>query len=64
MYYTPQPVVSFITRSIHILLKTKLNRPDGLADLNVKILDPAAGTGAFLVDAAPFAAEEIVEKYG
>jgi len=64
VYYTPQPVVSFITRSIHILLKKKLNRPNGLADLDIKVLDPAAGTGAFLVEAARLAAEEIVGKYG
>jgi len=64
LIYTPEPVVSFITRSIHILLKKKLNRPDGLADLDIKVLDPAAGTGAFLVEAARLAAEEIVGKYG
>jgi len=64
VYYTPQPVVSFIVRSIHIILKKKLNRPDGLADLDIKVLDPAAGTGAFLVEVARLVYKEYVKKYG
>jgi predicted helicase len=64
VYYTPAPVVSFIVRSIHIILKEKLNRPDGLADAGIKILDPAAGTSAFLAETALVAVEEYTEKYG
>ena len=64
VYYTPGPVASFIARSIHIILKKKLYRPNGLADLSIKVLDPAAGTGAFLVEVARLAAEEFVEKWG
>ncbi|MDA2913080.1 N-6 DNA methylase [Acidobacteriia bacterium AH_259_A11_L15] len=48
VYYTPEPVVSYIVRSIDHLLKTRFNKPDGLADPNVLILDPACGTGTFL----------------
>jgi hypothetical protein len=48
VYYTPEPVVSYIVRSIDFLLKTRFNRPKGLADENTLILDPAAGTGTFL----------------
>jgi len=48
VYYTPEPVVSYIVRSVDWLLKEKFGRPDGLADPNVYILDPAAGTGTFL----------------
>ena len=36
VYYTPQPVVSYIVRSIDAILKHDFNCPDGLAD-NTKI---------------------------
>ncbi len=48
VYYTPEPVVSYIVRSVDYLLKTRFNRPKGLADENTLILDPATGTGTFL----------------
>ena len=49
VYYTPPQVISYIVRSVDILLKTELNRPRGLADDNTLILDPATGTGGFLL---------------
>ena len=64
VYYTPEPVVSYIVRSVHRLLQDKFALKDGLADTStvsvktenagsravprVLILDPAAGTGTFL----------------
>jgi len=48
VYYTPEPVVKYIVRSVDHILKTRFNRPLGLADENTLILDPAAGTGTFL----------------
>jgi len=48
VYYTPEPVVSYIVRSIDYLLKTRFNKPQGLADDNTLILDPATGTATFL----------------
>ena len=48
VYYTPEPVVSYIVRSIDHLLKTRFNKPRGLADDNTLILDPATGTATFL----------------
>lgn len=48
VYYTPEPVVSYIVRSVDYLLKEKFDKPLGLADPNVMILDPACGTGTFL----------------
>ena len=48
VYYTPEPVVSYIVRSIDYLLKERFNRPQGLADSNTLILDPAVGTATFL----------------
>ena len=48
VYYTPEPVVSYIVRSIDHLLKTRFNKPQGLADDKTLILDPAVGTATFL----------------
>ncbi|MEL7562847.1 type ISP restriction/modification enzyme [Dehalogenimonas sp. 4OHTPN] len=48
VYYTPEPVVSYIVRSVDHLLKTRFNKPTGLADDSVYILDPAVGTATFL----------------
>lgn len=83
VFYTPQPVVSYIVRSVHELLQTEFGLEDGLAstvtwsemlekqpDLKlppltdepgcketispdepfVQILDPATGTGTFIVE--------------
>ncbi|KAA0268335.1 MAG: DNA methyltransferase [Chloroflexi bacterium CFX1] len=48
VYYTPEPVVQFIVRSVDELLKTRFGKAWGLADSSVKVLDPATGTGTFL----------------
>jgi predicted helicase len=48
VYYTPEPVVSYIVRAIDHLLKARFGRPWGLADHNTLVLDPACGTGTFL----------------
>lgn len=51
VYYTPKPVVDFIVRSVDHLLETKFGKKDGLSDEDVNILDPATGTGTFLMSA-------------
>ena len=48
VYYTPEPVVSYIVRSLDHLLRTRFGRAWGLADTNTLVLDPACGTGTFL----------------
>lgn len=59
VFYTPDPVVSFIVRSVDYLLRTEFDCPDGLADTGsmtwkgktvpkIQVLDPALGTGTFL----------------
>ena len=45
-------------------LKTELNRPDGLADDNTLILDPATGTGGFLLTVLDNIRESVTETYG
>ncbi|MFQ5606096.1 MAG: N-6 DNA methylase, partial [bacterium] len=64
VYYTPEPVVSYIVRSIHQILKMKFDKPDGLAGDSVTVLDPAAGTLTFMAEAANLAVREFVSKYG
>ena len=59
VYYTPLPVVSYITRSINIILKEKFNKKNGLADKSVTVLDPASGTLTFLANAILLAKEEV-----
>lgn len=58
VYYTPLPVVSYITKSINQLLKDKFNIKDGLADEKVTLLDPASGTLTFPAEAINRAVEE------
>ena len=57
VWYTPEPIVHFITRGVDDLLKMDFNIENGLADYGkienqaihrVQILDPATGTGTFL----------------
>ena len=62
VYYTPEPVVSYIVRSVNHILKTDFGLEKGLADSSkikspvmpeeeihkLLILDPACGTGTFL----------------
>ena len=64
VYYTPEPVVSYIVRSVHQILKTHFEIPDGLASENVTLLDPAGGTLTFPAEAVKVAVEEYVGKYG
>jgi len=64
VYYTPEPVVSYIVRSLHYILKEHFNKKDGFASQSVTVLDPAAGTLTFLAEAAKLAVEEFTSKYG
>lgn len=59
VYYTPLPVVSFITRSVNILLKERFDKKLGFASEGVTILDPASGTLTFPANAIRIANEEI-----
>src|SRR5205823_2657304 len=64
VYYTPEPVVNFIVRSIHRLLRERFARPDGLAASDVTLLDPAAGTMTFIAAAAVQAVRYFQNTYG
>ncbi len=62
VYYTPEPVVSFIVRSANILLKEKFEKTLGLADNGIKVLDPACGTATFLAQVIGVIYEEIMNS--
>lgn len=79
VYYTPEPVVSYIVRSVDHLLKTEFQLADGLADSSkvtvstadgpqevhrVQILDPATGTGTFLHGVVDHIAETYAANKG
>ena len=64
VYYTPPQVISYIVRSVDSLLRTELNRSDGLADDRTLILDPATGTGGFLLTVLDHIRESVTETYG
>ena len=64
VYYTPPQVISYIVKSVDSLLRTELNRPDGLADDSMFILDPATGTGGFLLTVLNHIRESVIETYG
>ncbi|MXZ01924.1 N-6 DNA methylase [Candidatus Poribacteria bacterium] len=64
VYYTPPQVISYIVRSVDSLLKTELNRPDGLADDDTLILDPATGTGGFLLAVLDHIRASVTDTYG
>lgn len=48
-YYTPIEVVHAQVRLIDQLLSNNLGRPQGFADSGVVVLDPATGTGTYLL---------------
>ena len=64
VYYTPEPVVKYIVRGVHSILKSHFSLADGLASDQVTVLDPAAGTLTFPAEAMKLAVHEYKSKYG
>lgn len=71
VFYTPEPVVKFIVKSVKQILKDKFDT-NGFKDEKVKVLDPATGTGSFLAEVfnciiedinSPVLEKETVRKY-
>lgn len=69
-YYTPEPVVKFIVRSVDQILKRDFKLSGGLADTTktengvhkVQVLDPATGTGTFYSKVIGHIYKDFVEK--
>lgn len=66
VFYTPESVVSFIVRSLDIILKEKLDIKKGFLDSSIKILDFATGTGTFILALIEYIKEELrnTNNYG
>jgi predicted helicase len=85
VYYTPEPVVSFIVRSVDAILKRDFGLEAGLADTStttiqvekqgmkgkvtetvhrVQILDPATGTGTFIMEVFRLISERFEDQKG
>lgn len=60
VYYTPRPLVDYLVRAVHGSLKRDFGKGLGLASTDVQLLDPAVGTGTFLLAAAQTAVDKVV----
>ncbi|MBQ3565461.1 MAG: N-6 DNA methylase, partial [Alphaproteobacteria bacterium] len=76
VFYTPKPIVKFIVNAVDTILKKDFHLTDGLAhtgrvrnqdgeeEFKVQILDPAIGTGTFLVEVIRKIHEQLVGQAG
>ena len=64
VYYTPVEVVRTQTRLIDDLLVNRLNKPLGFADPGVVTLDPAVGTGTYLLGVIEHALGRVEAEQG
>jgi len=62
-YYTPKPVVDFIVRSVDALLSENFSLKDGVMNSEVKLLNPATGTGTFLASTIELIKSKIDKRF-
>lgn len=63
-YYTPAELVQFMVRLVDEVLRTRLGQPSGLADEAVTVIDPAVGTGTFLLQIIDRIASTVEKRDG
>lgn len=63
-YYTPAELVAFMVRLVDEVLRTRLGQPSGFADEAVTVIDPAVGTGTFLLQIIDRIASTVEERDG
>lgn len=63
-YYTPAELVQFMVRLVDEVLRTRLGQPSGFADEAVTVIDPAVGTGTFLLQIIDRIASTVEERDG
>jgi hypothetical protein len=63
VYYTPVEVVRYMTAALDRALRDNLGT-QGLRDPNVTILDPATGTGTFMLGVAERVRDQVMEREG
>ena len=64
VYYTPRAVVELQVRLVSELLESRFDKHAGFADDGVVFLDPAVGTGTYLIAAVKHSIPKIRERYG
>jgi hypothetical protein len=62
VWFTPAEIVQYMVARTDRVLRDELKLPDGLADENVYVLDPACGTGAYLVEVLRTIAKTLKSK--
>ena len=63
-YYTPNEVVSFMVRFVDDILRSKFGREGGFASDDVMVVDPAMGTGTYLLNIVYNVARTVEEEEG
>ena len=64
VYYTPAEVVQAQVTLVDELLRDRFGKPLGFADENVRVLDPAVGTGTYLLAALQHGLEAASAGFG
>jgi len=59
VFFTPQPLADHIVRGVDRLLREEFSLAQGLANPGVTIIDPACGTGVFLLSAIDYFAKNL-----
>jgi hypothetical protein len=63
-YYTPAPLVEFMVQFVDTVLREHLGKHRGIADPTVTVVDPATGTGTFLLAVIDRIARIVAERDG
>ncbi|GLY80588.1 type ISP restriction/modification enzyme [Actinoallomurus iriomotensis] len=63
-YYTPIKVARHMVRFVDEVLRERLDKEWGFADDDVVVVDPAMGTGTFLVEVISSVADRVDDKLG
>ena len=63
-YYTPDRLARAMVRFSDRILRERLERPEGFAAKDVIVVDPAMGTGTFLVEIVGAVAETVAASQG
>jgi predicted helicase len=64
VYYTPAPVITAQVALVDEIIREHFERPDGLAADGITLLDPAVGTGSYLLQVITTAAARAAATHG
>jgi len=64
VWYTPREIVRYMVERVDRVLRSELGIASGLADPNVYVLDPACGTGAYVVEVLDRIHRTLLEERG